>query len=86
MLVPAVDVGARAAVVELPRGDVRDVAEAVPLCAALGVERVEVVVGEAGGQGFDRVVERLAAEAGDFGDVQGEAGQGLVKRVLRREV
>jgi len=82
--VGAIDVGARAAVVELPRGDVRDVPEAVPLRAALRVECVEVVVGEAGGEGFDRVLERLAAEAGDFGDVQGEAGEGLVKCGLRR--
>ena len=47
-------------------------AEAVPLCAALCVEGVEVVIGETGAEGFYGVLEGFAVEGGLGGLVEGE--------------
>lgn len=68
----ALDVFLADAVVEVPRGDVGEVAEAVPLGAALGVAGVGVVVGDARPEGLDAVDERFAAEARGGGDGEGE--------------
>jgi hypothetical protein len=54
--------GGLGVVVEELGGDVGEVAEAVPLGAALGVEVVEVVVGDVLDERFDRVGEGFAAE------------------------
>jgi len=66
------DVLAFGVVVEGARRDVGEVPEAVPLRAALGVQGVEVVVGDAVGEGLDRVLEGFAVEGGLFGDGEGE--------------
>lgn len=61
-----------ASVIELPRLEERDVAEPVPLSPGLRIEAVEVIVGEAGSQGFDGVLEGRSAEGRGCGDVEGE--------------
>lgn len=66
------------AVVELRGGDVRDVAEAVPLRPGLGVQNVEVVVGEGWDKRLDEMLEGFAAEAGNEGLVKREAAAVLV--------
>lgn len=65
-------------VVELCCAEVGYVPETVPLGAALGVEGVLIIVGEVFGQDFELVPEFLAAEGGDFGDVEGETGSGVI--------
>ena len=66
--------------------------EAVPLCAGLGVEGVDVVVGEGGDEGLDVVLEGLAFEAWDLWFVERKARVCLAKtlkvgteRLLQRD-
>ena len=44
--------------------------ESIPLSSGLGVHGVQIVVGDTGGDGFDRVLEWLAAEGGHLRYVQ----------------
>lgn len=46
--------------------------EAIPLCPALCVQGIEIIVSQAFHEGLDLMLEFLAVEGGDFGDVQGE--------------
>jgi hypothetical protein len=71
----AYDVGGCGVVVKGAGGDVGEVPESVELGSGLRVEVVEVVVGDALGDGFDFVFEGLAAEGGRVGDVEWETGQ-----------
>lgn len=50
----------------------REVAEAVPLRAGLGVHMVEVIVSDPFCQGLDLVFKDFAAEGGLVGDIQGQ--------------
>lgn len=69
----AIDVSSCGAVVELARLDEGNVSEAVPLCTALRVQRVDVVVDIARGNRFDSVLEGLTVEGRDGGDIEREA-------------
>lgn len=73
-----IDMGSRGAVIELSRLDEGDVPEAVPLRAALRVQRVGIIVGVTGGDGFDGMLEGLALECRNGGDVEREAAWWLV--------
>ena len=46
--------------------------EAIPLCPALCIQRIEIIVSQAFNQWLNLMLEFLAVEGGDFGDVQGE--------------
>jgi hypothetical protein len=70
-----VDVGASAAIVEGCGRGVGDVAEAVPLCPGLRVERVDVVVGVVREEGLDGVLEWLAAKGRNGWNVERETGE-----------
>ena len=72
----AVEIAGFSAVVEGLSGDVRHVAEAIPLCAGLRVHGVEVVVGYVFVQGFDGVLECFAAEGWLEWDVEREVETG----------
>lgn len=50
-----------------------EVSEAVPLCAALGVHGVEIIIGVAFGKGFDFMLEDFTSECWLVGYVEGEA-------------
>lgn len=66
------DVRAFGAVVKGACRDVREMPETVPLRSGLRVEMIQIVVGDAFGQGLDLVLESFAAECWLVGNVQGE--------------
>jgi len=70
LLVAGGEIGVVRVVVECRRRLVGDVAEAVPLCAGLGVHVVDVVVGFSLVQRLDLMVEHLASERGLGGHVR----------------
>lgn len=69
----AINVHSGGAVVELPCLNKGDVSESIPLRTALRVQRVDIVVHETGGDRLDGMLERLALEGRNGGDVQGKA-------------
>ena len=54
------------------RGDATNMSEAIPLGSALCVQGIEVVVSQAFHERLDLMLEFLAVESWDFGDVQGK--------------
>lgn len=73
ILIRAVDIGSYGSVIKLCSGDMCDMAEAVPLCPRLGVQSVDVVVGQRGDERLDVVLEGLALESWDLWFIQRKA-------------